>query len=100
MPAVFRGLLLSFSTATTAGRSVPLPSAEPLGAADSTFFGKAILRFVDAFGVNAAFGLVCFCSISSAPWSKTLSFVSSDSICSAILAACAKVLDEKGTGYS
>jgi hypothetical protein len=63
-----------------------------------TFFGKAILRFVAAFGVIAAFGVLHFCSIGSPPWSKTLSWVSSDSICSAIWAACAKVFDERGTG--
>ena len=83
--------MLFFRTATTAGRSVPLPSSPFLGAAESAFFGDAILRF------GAAFGVLFFSAMESPPWSKTLSWFSSDSICSAIWAAWVKVLDEKCT---
>ena len=81
--------MLFFRIATTAGRRVPLPSSAALGAAGATFFGDEILRF------GAAFGVLCFSAIEFPVWSKTLSWLSSVSIFSAIWAACAKVLDEK-----
>src|SRR4029077_14215339 len=88
---LFKGVLLFFRIATTAGRRVPLPFSAPLEAAGSAFFGDEILRF------SAAFGVLCFSAIEFAPWSKTLSWFSSVSIFSAIWAACAKVFDEKYT---
>jgi len=89
MSAVFRGFLLFVRIAATAGRSVPLPSSAVLGAAELDFFGDPILRF------GAGFGVLSLSALAIPPWTNRLSCFSSDSICSAIRAAFAKVLDEK-----
>ena len=62
--AVFKGFLLFVRIATTAGRSVPLPSSAVLGAVERAFFGDPILRF------GAGFGVLSLSALALPPWSN------------------------------